>query len=163
MIVASGDMTDKSPLDFAAEVAIKFAMEDIANFVSSPHFQAVFNEMELLPEHLRHEFVELVWLDPDELKRRGLEVPPDLLIQRSFFGDKRPTLFCVNKFLPTGLGWKRVTVTYDNQTVGNKPAFVLEEDGSTFIPLIRHEYNAEAYTEQIRSTIDPLPSCPENK
>jgi hypothetical protein len=131
--------------DQAAQAAISVAMRRIGEFVSTEAFQSVFAEMEALPEHLRHEFVELVWLDPRELARRRLFVPDDLQIQRSFFGDRRPTLFCVNKFLPEGLGWKRVTVTYDNQTAGSKPEFALEEDRTTFIPLIRHAYDAEAY------------------
>ena len=143
--MTDGAVARTSSEDEAAQAAINAAMKQIADFVSTEAFQSVFAEMEALPERLRHEFVELVWLDPGELARRGLSVPDDLQIQRSFFGDKRPTLFCVNKFLPEGMGWKRVTVTYDNQTAGSKPDFVLEEDGTTFIPLIRHAYDAEAY------------------
>lgn len=91
------------------------ALGEIKNFVLTPEFQALLTEMYKLPPHLRYEFVELVWLDEDVLRARGLEKPEGLLIQRSEFADKRPTLFCVTKTLPPGLGWHKVTITFDNQ------------------------------------------------
>ena len=75
----------------------------------------MLTEMYALPAHLQHEFVELVCLDENALRARGLEVPEGLVIQRSEFGDKRPTLFCVTKVLPPGLGWHKVTITFDNE------------------------------------------------
>jgi hypothetical protein len=94
--------------------AIDSAMAEIDDFVSTKQFQAVFSEMSRLPLELRHEFVELVWVNPDALQARGLVTPPGITIQRSAFGDKRPTLFCVCKLLPDGLLWHKVTITIDN-------------------------------------------------
>jgi hypothetical protein len=94
--------------------AIRTAMAELQLFVKQPAFSQALREMRQLPEQLRHEFVALVFLDADELKRRGVVVPPDIAVQRSEFTDKRPTLFCVCKHLPPTLVWKKVTITFDN-------------------------------------------------
>jgi hypothetical protein len=41
-------------------------------------------------------------------------VPHDIIFQRSAFSDNRPSLFCMTKYLPDGIGWKKVTITFDN-------------------------------------------------
>jgi hypothetical protein len=79
-----------------------------------------------LPEGDRPEFVAQVFLDPNELARRGVEVPLDVLIQTSAFGDRRPTLFAVKKFLPEKYqaAWENVNLTfgtYDEAAVLNTP------------------------------------------
>jgi hypothetical protein len=107
-------MEDISTISQDLNQAIQSAMGEIIDFTSKKEFQAVLSEMFSLPPHLRSEFVELVWLDKTVLRMRGLENREDLVIQRSEFADKRPTLFCVSKVLPPGLGWHKVTVTFDN-------------------------------------------------
>lgn len=90
------------------------SLNEILDFVELPEFQSMLSEMWQLPTEIRHEFVELVILDTDEHKRRGLKVPIGMDMQRSWFEDERPTLFCVTKKLQPGMGWKIVTVTIDN-------------------------------------------------
>jgi hypothetical protein len=107
-------MEDPSKIRQDLNHAIEAAMEEIIDFASAKEFQAVLSEMFSLPPHLRYEFVELVWLDKTLLRMRGLKIPEGLVIQRSEFADKRPTLFCVSKVLPPGLGWHKVTITFDN-------------------------------------------------
>lgn len=94
--------------------ALQHAMECVVEFALTPQFSAVFREMFSLPYELRYEFVELVLLDPDELLRRDVRLPSGIDIQRSWFADERPTLFCITKRLPPGMGWKVATVTIDN-------------------------------------------------
>jgi hypothetical protein len=90
------------------------ALKRVVDFAQTEPFRQVLSEMMSIPPHDRAQFVLDVWLSPAQLRRRGLDVPDDLIIQRSAFGDDRPTLFCVTKHLPKGLGWSKVTVTIDN-------------------------------------------------
>jgi len=90
------------------------ALEQIFKFVSSPEIQSLLKELEEIPAAFRHDYVSLVLLDENELAKRNVFVPSDLVIQRSAFADKRPSLFCVTKRLPQGILWDKVTVTYDN-------------------------------------------------
>lgn len=90
------------------------ALHAVVDFSMSEEFQTVLEEMWELPPELRHEFVELVLLSSDELSRRGVAIPSGIEIQRSWFEDERPTLFCITKRLPPGMGWKIATVTVDN-------------------------------------------------
>ena len=90
--------------------------EDIVNFITSPAFQDIFADMMSLPPSHRPRFVHDVWLDPEVLKSRGLEVPEGMLIQTSAFGDRRPTLFAVKKLLPEKyhVAWENVNWTFNN-------------------------------------------------
>ncbi len=111
-------------IGLATERAILDGLATIQDFVGQEEFQAILREMWMLPDALRHEFVELIWLDDKELARRGLKIPSHLTIQRSWFEDRRPTLFCVSSHLPQGIGWKKVTITFDNEmTPGAAPAW----------------------------------------
>jgi hypothetical protein len=117
---------DGNDRSLAIRAAIDGAMVDVVQFVQEAKFCQALNEMWQLPERLRHEFVSLVFLDRVELDRRGVEVPREIMIQRSEFEDKRATLFCVSRSLPPGHVWKKVTITFDNR------------DPDTFLP-IDHE------------------------
>ncbi|WKX75821.1 hypothetical protein [Zobellia laminariae] len=79
---------------------MKTNYDDLINFITDPVFQKLFSEMMSLQPNERPMFVHKIWLDDSELRRRGLKVPEGILIQTSAFGDRRPTLFCVKKFLP---------------------------------------------------------------
>ncbi len=89
----------------------------IIAFVTTPAFQSVVAEMGALPVTQRPQFVQSVLLDDEALAARGVEVPSDMLIQRSAFGDRRPTLFVVKKFLPDEYSdvWQNVNITFDNE------------------------------------------------
>ncbi|MGV2918985.1 hypothetical protein [Streptomyces alfalfae] len=93
---------------------IEAALSEVTSFVCSPAMQDVMQEFFSLPEEQRPQYVLDVLLNPGELERRKVDVPSGVIIQRSAFRDNRPTLFCVTKYLPPGLGWKKVTVTIDN-------------------------------------------------
>ncbi|MBV8368425.1 MAG: hypothetical protein JO036_05760 [Candidatus Eremiobacteraeota bacterium] len=90
--------------------------EDLISFVTTDSFVAVCEEMNALPPEVRPVFVKAVLLNPDELRKRGVIVPEDILIQRSAFGDRRPTLFAIKKFLPERYhdSWENVNLTFDN-------------------------------------------------
>jgi hypothetical protein len=88
----------------------------IVEFVCTPAFQLLLSETTQLPEDLQHELVEIVWLNSALLAKRGIELPPGVTIERSWFEDERPTLFCVVSHLPVGYGWQKVTVTIDAKT-----------------------------------------------
>ncbi|MGW1642663.1 hypothetical protein [Streptomyces lavendulae] len=90
--------------------------DELIDFVVTPEFQAVHRELMELPENERPEFVQRVLLDPDELRIRGVIVPSGILVQMSAFGDRRPTLFAVKKFLPEKYhrAWENVNFTFNN-------------------------------------------------
>jgi hypothetical protein len=90
--------------------------QDILEFITQPAFQAMFAEMMALPPTERPAYVTSVWLEPLERESRGLVVPEGILIQVSAFGDRRPTLFVVKKFLPEKYhsAWENVNWTFNN-------------------------------------------------
>ena len=96
--------------------AMRSSYDQLIDFVTSPAFKRLHGELMSLPPKERPAFVREVLLKDDELRKRGVERPPDLLIQRSAFGDRRPTLFCVKKWLPRDLHmfWENVNITFDN-------------------------------------------------
>jgi hypothetical protein len=126
-------MEDKSDLNLVEKIksAALMLQRDLTDFVCSHEFKSMLLELGALPEHLKHEFVEFVLLDSDQLKLRGIRVPDGIQIQRSYFADQRPTLFCVTKKVPKGLFWEKITITFDNETVGlAKPSFACDGEGN---------------------------------
>ena len=93
---------------------IRAALAEVSAFVQEPPFSDLIGELWALPLDERKVFVREVLIDGAELHRRGVVVPEGLVVQRSAFRDGRPTLFCVVKHLPPGLGWEKVTITFDN-------------------------------------------------
>jgi hypothetical protein len=97
----------------------------IREYAASEPFARMYREMAELSAEGKATFVCSVLLDPEELARRGLTPPSGMRIQRSEFGDRRPTLFCVSQALPEGALWKRVTITFDHGD-----SFATQEGGS---------------------------------
>jgi hypothetical protein len=109
--------------------AISSALDDIAEFVSTPEFTGLMQEFSRVPSERRNHFVRRVIINPDELARRGIRVPDDMTVQRSAFEDGRPTLFCVTKYLPQfGAAKKKVTVTFDEGWEKSLLAGTTEQD-----------------------------------
>lgn len=129
---------------------------DICAFIVQPAFQAAFSEMMALPPTDRPGFVLDVWLEPEELSRRGIAVPDGILVQTSAFGDRRPTLFVVKKLLPEKyhVAWENVNWTFNNyfeeDTVPSDP------DSSWRFPL-----KVAVQNEMLASNVD-LQSLPED-
>jgi hypothetical protein len=102
--------------------------DDIIGFVTTPEFRRLMEEMSSLHPNDRPQFVFDVLLNDDALAERGIHRPEGMLIQRSAFGDRRPTLFVVKKFLPEEYKdvWQNVNITFDNafidESVGRDPA-----------------------------------------
>jgi hypothetical protein len=96
--------------------AMRATYDELIEFVTTPEFQAVMTDLGLLDSRERQAFVISVLLNKEELARRGVVVPEGILIQRSAFGDRRPTLFCVKKFLPDRFTdvWQNVNLTFDD-------------------------------------------------
>jgi len=85
--------------------------------ISKTHeFQNMINELYSLPPRERPRYVAEVILNPIERANRGINIPDDVLVLRSAFGDRRPTLFCIKKYLPLHLHkyWQNVNLTWDN-------------------------------------------------
>jgi hypothetical protein len=91
--------------------------EELLTFISTPSFRALFKELMDLPPKDRPDFVTKVLLNEEELKRRHVDVPEGILIQMSAFGDRRPTLFAVKKFLPDEYrgAWRNCNITFFNE------------------------------------------------
>ena len=96
--------------------AMRDGYEDLIEFITRPAFQAIHAELMALPAKDRPSFVSAVILNSEELAARGLNVPDGILIQASAFGDRRPTLFAVKKFLPKKFhkAWENVNWTFSN-------------------------------------------------
>jgi hypothetical protein len=96
--------------------AMRETYDVLIDFVTSVEFKALCEEMERISETDRPQFVADVILSDSELQKRGIQRPDDILIQRSAFGDRRPTLFCVKKYLPLRFHnvWQNVNFTFDN-------------------------------------------------
>ncbi|MGO7045461.1 hypothetical protein ACCT07_36750 [Rhizobium johnstonii] len=86
-------------------------------FVVTPQFRTIIDELFALETSSRPAYVQRVLLDKEELRKRDIVVPDGILIQRSAFGDRRPTLFAVKHFLPDGFNdvWENVNLTFDNE------------------------------------------------
>lgn len=107
-------------LDFSREElaeAMSQAYAELTELISSSAFRAAYREMRALPPGERPRFVREVFLDSSERKRRGIHVASGILVQTSTFGDRRPTLFVVKKFLPEKFhaAWENVNITFDNE------------------------------------------------
>ena len=97
--------------DFGNEVATRIS--EIGKFVETTEFQMLLSELRAVPVEDKVRFVENVVLNGNELTRRNINIPEGMAIQRSYFADNRPTLFCVTQKL-TNKQWK-VTITFDNE------------------------------------------------
>ena len=94
------------------------AFNALEQFAMTPQFLSLLGQMWRLSPSERHDFVDLIWMNPDQLKRACIVCPEGVSIQRSWFEDNRPTLFCLVKSLPPDLIWKKVTITFDNEDNG---------------------------------------------
>jgi hypothetical protein len=97
--------------------AMRATYDELIDFVTKPEFKSIMVELGSLPARKRQSFIVSVLLSTEELAKRGLNVPEGILIQRSAFGDRRPTLFCVKKYLPKKFHdvWQNVNLTFDNE------------------------------------------------
>jgi len=96
--------------------AMRQGYDDLIAFAQTEGFQSLVMDLFERPRHERPTFVKDVILNPTALAERGLVVPDGILVQRSSFGDRRPTLFCIKKFLPKHLQlpWQNVNLTVDD-------------------------------------------------
>jgi hypothetical protein len=112
---------------------MRASYDELIAFVTTPNFQRLHAALYALPERERPRYVEEVFLNPERLRANGVVVPEGILIQRSSFGDRRPTLFCVKKYLPPDLQvfWQNVNITFDNDVLEN----VLDDERAWRKPL----------------------------
>lgn len=97
--------------------AMRKNYDDLIAVVAQPAFQEFYFEMMALPQTDRPSFVASNLFDVSVRERRGINVPPGVLVQASAFGDRRPTLFVLKKLLPEkfGASWRNVNLTFDNE------------------------------------------------
>lgn len=96
----------------AIRVEAKGALLEIRAYITTDAFVAMLTELyELKPED-RDEFVRTELLDPERLAARGIVPPAGVKVQRSQFGDHRPTIFCVTKLMSDQV--RKVTYTFDS-------------------------------------------------
>ena len=110
---------DFDQLGFTREelrAAMRSNYDDLLEFFYSDAFQEVYASMKAMSAEDRNRFVKEVLIDPDRLREEtGIEIPEGVLIQRSAFGDRRPTVFCLKKFLPERFHrvWENTNLTFD--------------------------------------------------
>jgi hypothetical protein len=105
---------DSNQIDFEHHT-INTSLKRIGKFVQSKPFRSLLDELYSEPKERRQEFVDEVLLNDSELDKRGVHVPEGVVIQRSAFKDKRPTLFCVTENMPRKSLWEKTTFTFDNE------------------------------------------------
>jgi hypothetical protein len=90
-------------------------LKEINSFTETPPFVAILKELRDLPnlEDRKH-FVKEVIINRAEQQKRGINPPDGMVIQRSYFTDNRPTLFCVVKYLKDGK--RKMTWTFDDDS-----------------------------------------------
>ena len=136
----------------------KLGYDEIIQFVTTPEFNSVYNELMDLPLNDMPKFVVDVLLNDVELQNRGVNRPNNFFIMRTSFGDRRPTLFCVKKWLPRDLlvFWENINITFgidfkedvlDNASAWRSPVPVA----------IQHEYLSGRLTkENVDEVVDAL-------
>lgn len=104
------DLTYKPLLDKTEMLAV---LEEIGDFTETKEFKDLVNELKTLPDrNAKYDFVRNVVINKNEQEKRGILLPEGMFIQRSYFSDDRPTLFCVVKYLKDGK--RKMTITYDD-------------------------------------------------
>jgi len=96
---------------------LRQGFRQVVGFIDTPAFQSLLTELRALPVASRHRFVRNVVLDDKELKKRGIRLPSEMIMQRSRFGDRRRNLFCVKKYIRPGLN-VNVTFAPDVRIIG---------------------------------------------
>lgn len=96
--------------------AMRETYDEIIDFITTSEFKSIMKELSTLSSQERPSFVARVLMDSKELAGRGVQPPEGVLIQRSAFGDRRPTLFVIKKFLPEKYTdiWQNVNITFDD-------------------------------------------------
>lgn len=96
----------------AVRTEVRAGLEDIRDFVTTDPFVTLLEELYELEPEQRDDFVRSTLLDEEQLAARDVHVPDGMKIQRSQFGDGRPTLFAVTKVMADGV--RKVTYTFDS-------------------------------------------------
>lgn len=109
---------------------IEQGLRELEQFASTAEFCALLDELWAVPLEQRADFVTDVILNPHERDKRGIRVPDGIVLQRSAFRDDRPTLFCMVRYIPEGLEWSKVTITFDNPS--GQPALTYSDVASRF-------------------------------
>jgi hypothetical protein len=91
--------------------------DELLDVVAREEFQALLHELYSLHPTERPSFVLSEILPVEKREKRGVILPEGILVQRSSFGDGRPTLFCIKKYLPEDCRefWENVNITFDNK------------------------------------------------
>ena len=90
---------------------ISTTLTELAEFTDSKPFVEMVNELYKLKSDDRRKFVRDVLLSQAEIEKRSIFLPDRVSIERSYFTDNRPTLFCVVKYLEDKK--RKVTITFD--------------------------------------------------
>ena len=132
--------------------------DEIIQFVTTPEFNSVYNDLMDLSIYDRPKFVVNVLLNDIELQNRGVNKPNNFLIMRTSFGDRRPTLFCIKKWMSRNLNifWENVNITF-----GNDSEEKALDDASAWrspVPVaIQHEYLSGRLTkEEVDEAVNAL-------
>ena len=106
-------LVKKEQKNFLDKDEMLSVLEEIDAFTETPEFASLIKELRALPTREEKKlFVRDTIINKDEQKKRGINPPVGILIQRSYFTDNRPTLFCVVKYLKDGK--RKMTITYDD-------------------------------------------------
>ena len=103
---------------FELQKSMSETYDELLDLFFSENFQNVWEHMKKQNGIARFNFISQTILDREVLKRDWSVIVPDqILIERSSFGDRRPTLFCLKKYLPEKFHqvWENVNLTFDEE------------------------------------------------
>ena len=154
----------------ALQAAMRKAYDSLIDFVTTDAFKTLMEDLGALHPIHRPKFVFDVLLSDKALAARGIKRPENILIQRSAFGDRRPTIFVVKRFLPEEFSnvWQNVNITFDNQfiesTVKARPRYQLAQTPARLRPGGGHGAGGRARTAGLNAPTrkDPLVNIEKN-
>lgn len=89
--------------------AIQLGFEQIFHFIETREFQSLLDEIRKTSKEDRKVLIRQILIDKNELKKRNIKLPEDLIMQRSKFSDNSLTLFCITKYISKD---KKITYTF---------------------------------------------------
>lgn len=91
---------------------MQHTLYELIEFSEFPEFKQLINDLYSTEKEKRFDFVKNVILNKEEIKKRRICIPNNISIERSYFFDDRPTLFCIVKYLEDNT--RKVTITFDD-------------------------------------------------
>ena len=156
---------DISAIANATKREVENAFDALEAVHTSDAFQKLLEKLwELQPGVERQVFIRDIVHNQAQLEDYGLTKGSKVALQRTYFDDDRPTLMALVFHLPEGLGFRKVTITYDDITRYKGDGGDLMANPFT-ASILRYRTSMEdmAGSEHVIRTVLALPEDPDEK